>query len=47
MQKPNFKQNLIIVKVDTGPIEKNYHNSVFMNIMGNTVKMKLMTVSSY
>ena len=48
-QKPNFEQDLMIIKVHTGPIEKNvkYHSSVFMNIMGNTVIMGLMIGSSH
>ena len=41
-QKRNLEQDLIIMKVHTGPIEKSlmHHSSVFMNI-GNTVKMGL------
>ena len=47
-QKRNLGQDSIIIKVHTGPIEKNvkYHSSVFMNIMGNTVIMELMIGSS-
>ena len=47
-QKRNLGQDSIIIKVHTGPIEKNvkYHSSVFMNIMGNTVIMGLMIDSS-
>ena len=39
----------MIIKVHTGPIEKNvkYHNSVFMNIMANTVLVGLMISSSH
>ena len=42
-QKRNLEQDLIIMKVHTGPIEKSlmHHSSVFMNIIGNTVKMGL------
>ena len=42
--KRNLEQDLIIIEVHTGPIEKNvkYHNSVFMIIMGNTAIMELM-----
>ena len=42
-------KDLIIIKVCSGPIEKNvkYHSSVFMNIMGNTVIMELMIGSSH
>ena len=38
-KKRNLEKDLIIIKVLTGPIEKNikYHSSVSMNIMGNTV----------
>ena len=45
-QKQNFEQDLILIKVHISPIEKNikYHSSVFMNIMGNTVIMGVMTV---
>ena len=34
-QKRNLELNLIIIKLHTGPIEKNikYHSSIFMNIM--------------
>ena len=37
-KKRNLEQDLIIIKVHTGAIEKNvkYHNNVFINIMGNT-----------
>ena len=33
IQKQNLEQDLIIIKVRTGPIEKNlkYHSSVIMN----------------
>ena len=33
IQKQNLEQDLIIIKVHTGPIEKNlkYHSSVIMN----------------
>ena len=45
----NLEQDLIIIKVYTGNIEKNAknHSSVFMNIMGNTVIMGLMIGSSH
>ena len=48
-QKRNLEPHLIIIKVHTGPIEKNvkYHSSVFMNIMGNTVIIGLMIDSSH
>ena len=48
-QKQNLEQDLIIIKVHTGPIEKNvkYHSNAFMNIMGNTVIMGLMIGSSH
>ena len=47
-QKRNFEQDLTIIKVHTGPIEKNvkYHSNVFINIMGSTVIMGLMIGSS-
>ena len=40
-QKRNLEQDLITIKVCTGPIEKNvkYHSSVFMKIMANAVLM--------
>ena len=42
-QKQNLEQDLIVIKVHTGPIEKTvkYHSSVFINIMGNTIIMGL------
>ena len=45
----NLEQDLIIIKVNTGNIEKNAknHSSVFLNIMGNTVIMGLMIGSSH
>ena len=48
-QKRNLEQDLIIIKVHRGPIEKNlkYHSNVFMNIMGNTVVMGLMVGISH
>ena len=48
-EKRNLEQDLIIIKVHAGPIEKNvkYHSSVLMNIMGNTVIMELMIGSSH
>ena len=48
-QKRNFEQDLIIIKVHIGPLEKDikYHSSVFMNIMGKTVIMRLMIGSSH
>ena len=48
-QKRNLEPDLIIIKVHTGPIEKNVkcHSSVFMNIMGNKVIMELMIGSSH
>ena len=38
MSLQNLEQNLIIIKVQTGPKEKNakYHSNVYMNIIGNT-----------
>ena len=43
-QKQNLEQDLIIITVNTGPIEKNIkcHSSVFMTIMGKTVITELM-----
>ena len=48
-QNRNLEQDLIIIKVHTGPREKHvkYHSSVFLNIMGNTVIMGLMIGSSH
>ena len=48
-QKRNLKGDLEIIKVHTGPIEKNtmYHSSVFMNTIGSTVIMGLMIGSSH
>ena len=43
-QKRNLEQDLITIKVHTYPIEKNPKRiiiSVFMTIIGNTVKMEL------
>ena len=42
-QKQNLEQDLVIIKVHTGPIEKSvkYHRSVFMNITDNTAIMGL------
>ena len=47
--KTKFRGKLMIIKVHTGPIEKNvkYHNSVFMNIMANRVLVGLMISSSH
>ena len=49
MQKQNSEQDLISIKARTGPIEKNvkYRNSVFMNIMANTVTIGLTIGSSH
>ena len=40
-QKGNLGENLIIIKVQIGPVEKNvkFHNSAVMNIMGSTFIM--------
>ena len=48
-QKQNSEQDLMIIKVHTGPIEKNvkYHSNVLMNIMANTVIMGLMIGNSH
>ena len=39
-QKRNLEQDLIIIKVHAGPIEKNvkYHSNVFMNIMATFIE---------
>ena len=48
-QKRNLEQDLIIVKPRAGPIEKilKHRSSVFMNIMDNTVIVRLMIDSLY
>ena len=46
-QKTILEQDLIIIKVHTGHIEKKYQSSVFVNIMGNTVIIVLMIGSSH
>ena len=42
--KTNFRARFKIIKVHTGLVQRNvkYHDSVFINIMGNTVIMGLM-----
>ena len=42
--KTNFRARFKILKVHTGPVQRNvkYHGSIFINIMGNTVIMGLM-----
>ena len=39
-QKRNLEQDLIIIKVHAGPIEKNvkYHSNVFMDIMATFIE---------
>ena len=47
-QKQNLEQDLIIIKVHTGPKEKSvkYHSSIFMNFICNTGVMGLVIGSS-
>ena len=48
-QKGNLEQDLITITVHISPIEKikKYRSTVFMNVTGNTVKMRLTIGSSH